>query len=119
MAMGTSAAGGWRDDDFSDEDYDDYEDYAPVAAPAPRPGSTIAIVEARDHQEPYAVGERIGEYFRRGVPVIINLEDLTIENAKRVVDFVSGTIFGLRGDIERLSNRLFLIIPPGATVLKP
>jgi FtsZ-interacting cell division protein YlmF len=113
MALGMSDADGWPSRGhrhrFS-------EPRQPEAAAEEKP--TIVIVRPRDHEDVYEIGYEIGVHFRRDLPVIINLEDLTAENATRVVDFVSGTIFGRRGDIERLSNRLFLIIPPGSTVIK-
>src|ERR1700754_4152032 len=121
MALGMSAADGWPRRDYHSRDRERQREQPPVRAPfdAARPAMTIAIVRPREHEEVYAIGYEIGDYFRRDIPVIINLEDLTVENATRVVDFVSGTIFGRRGDIERLSNRVFLVVPPGSTVLKP
>jgi FtsZ-interacting cell division protein YlmF len=122
MALGMSAADDWPRRGHSSRAH---EQPAPRAGreipaePAPQPKTTIAIVSPRDHEEVYEIGYEIGDYFRRDIPVIINLEDLTVENATRVVDFVSGTIFGRRGDIERLSKRVFLVLPPGATVFKP
>ncbi|HET9383369.1 MAG TPA: cell division protein SepF [Streptomyces sp.] len=53
----------------------------------------------------------IGELFRDGVPVIVNLTAMEAGDAKRVVDFAAGLIFGLRGSIERVSTRVFLLTP--------
>lgn len=53
----------------------------------------------------------IGELFRDGVPVIVNLTAMEPADAKRVVDFAAGLIFGLRGSIERVANRVFLLTP--------
>ena len=114
MALGMSAGDGWLGRGHT---YD--EDAAggdPEPAPEPKP--TIAIVRPEGHEDVYAIGYQIGGHFRQDVPVIINLEDLTVENATRVVDFVAGAIYGRRGVIERLSNRLFLVIPPGSTVIR-
>lgn len=58
----------------------------------------------------------IGELFRDGVPVIINLTAMEAADAKRVVDFAAGLIFGLRGTIERVTNRVFLLSPANVTV---
>lgn len=60
----------------------------------------------------------IGQHFRRDVPVIVNLDDLEIPDAKRIVDFMSGLVFGRRGDIERVSSRVFLIVPTHCSILK-
>jgi cell division inhibitor SepF len=53
----------------------------------------------------------IGELFRDGVPVIINLTMMESADAKRVVDFAAGLTFGLRGSIERVATRVFLLTP--------
>ncbi|MET7604564.1 cell division protein SepF [Streptomyces avermitilis] len=53
----------------------------------------------------------IGELFRDGVPVIINLTAMEPTDAKRVVDFAAGLTFGLRGTIERVATRVFLLTP--------
>jgi len=53
----------------------------------------------------------IGELFRDGVPVIVNLTAMEPADAKRVVDFAAGLIFGLRGSIERVATRVFLLTP--------
>jgi cell division inhibitor SepF len=59
----------------------------------------------------------IGEYFRNGVPVIMNLSGLEGPDAKRLVDFASGLIFGLRGNIDRIANRVFILVPAGVDVV--
>ncbi|MFD6418247.1 cell division protein SepF [Streptomyces sp. NPDC060194] len=53
----------------------------------------------------------IGEHFRAGVPVIVNLTAMDAADAKRVVDFAAGLTFGLRGSIERVATRVFLLTP--------
>ena len=60
----------------------------------------------------------IGECFRQDVPVVVNLHDLETPDAKRIVDFMSGLIFGRRGDIERLSSRVFLIVPRQCSIIR-
>lgn len=60
---------------------------------------------------------QIGELFRDGVPVIMNLTSMESADAKRVVDFAAGLIFGLRGSIERVSNRVFLLTPADTEIV--
>jgi cell division inhibitor SepF len=76
-------------------------------------GIQIAIVRPRSFRD----AATIGEYYRRGIPVIINLEDMDNEAAWRIIDFASGLILGLYGDIERISRRTFLIVPADAAIL--
>jgi cell division inhibitor SepF len=59
----------------------------------------------------------IGELFRDGVPVIMNLTNMEPGDAKRVVDFAAGLIFGLRGSIDRVSNRVFLLTPADTEII--
>ncbi|MFI9025109.1 cell division protein SepF [Streptomyces sp. NPDC053560] len=59
----------------------------------------------------------IGELFRSGVPVIVNLTAMESADAKRVVDFAAGLTFGLRGSIERVATRVFLLTPPDYRVV--
>ena len=82
--------------------------------PAVGPGFHIASIQPQN----FADAHTIGEYFRHDIPVIINLHGMTTADAKRIVDFASGLIFGRRGDIERLSSRVFLIMPAQCRILK-
>ncbi|MCX4991957.1 MULTISPECIES: cell division protein SepF [unclassified Streptomyces] len=59
----------------------------------------------------------IGELFRDGVPVIINLTSMEPADAKRVVDFAAGLTFGLRGTIERVATRVFLLTPANTEIV--
>jgi cell division inhibitor SepF len=65
----------------------------------------------------FSDAKAIGEYFRDGIPVIMNLADLEEADAKRIVDFASGLIFSLRGGIERVASRVFLLSPAGTELM--
>lgn len=58
----------------------------------------------------------IGEAFRSGTPVIMNLSNLDDANAKRLVDFAAGLTFGLHGSIDRVTNKVFLLSPANVEV---
>ncbi|QBI18127.1 cell division protein SepF [Egibacter rhizosphaerae] len=60
--------------------------------------------------------EEVGERFRNGIPVIMNLASASESVAKRMLDFASGLIFGLDGRIERVGDRVFLLTPSGLQV---
>jgi cell division inhibitor SepF len=68
------------------------------------------------HPRTYNEARTIGEHFRDGVPVIINLTEMDDSDAKRLVDFCAGLIFGLRGSIERVTSKVFLLSPEHITV---
>ena len=57
--------------------------------------------------------EEVGDRFRSGIPVIMNLASASESVAKRVLDFASGLIYGLDGRIERVGDRVFLLTPQG------
>ena len=63
------------------------------------------------HPRTYNEAKQIGESFRDGIPVIMNLSDMSDADAKRLVDFAAGLIFGLRGTIERITSKVFLLSP--------
>jgi len=63
------------------------------------------------HPRTYNEAKTIGEAFRAGTPVIMNLTDLSDADAKRLVDFAAGLVFGLHGAIERVTSKVFLLSP--------
>ena len=105
----------------------------PAPQPAPRPAvqptGTVNVI-GRPSAEPQAAAgpqivdrvhvtspsafndvEEVGERFRDGTPVLMNLQGASEGTAKRVLDFASGLIFGLDGTIERTGDRIFLLTP--------
>ncbi|WP_374929294.1 cell division protein SepF [Kytococcus sedentarius] len=67
------------------------------------------------HPATFNEAKLIGESFREGVPVIMNLTDLSDGDAKRLVDFAAGLVFGLYGSIDRITNKVFLLSPEGVS----
>ncbi|MDR1711489.1 MAG: cell division protein SepF [Propionibacteriaceae bacterium] len=90
----------------------DIETRRPVKAPKVADLSRIVTIQPRTYNEARAIGES----FREGVPVIMNLTDMTEAEAKRLVDFSAGLIFGLRGSIERITSKVFLLSPMNVSV---
>ena len=76
------------------------------SAPAPKPYRITTL-----HPRTYNEARQIGESFRDGMPVIMNLSEMDDADAKRLVDFAAGLSFGLRGSIERVTNKVFLLSP--------
>ncbi|MCH6470625.1 cell division protein SepF [Sinomonas terrae] len=69
------------------------------------------------HPRSYNDAKVIGESFRDGIPVIMNVTDMGEADAKRLVDFSAGLVFGLHGSIERVTNKVFLLTPASIEVL--
>jgi cell division inhibitor SepF len=129
------------DDNYQDGYNADYDDYGAEfiepgdpkeAAAGPAEGGTAAgrpqergavAVQTTDlarittlHPRTYNEARTIGEHFRDGTPVIMNLTEMVDSDAKRLVDFSAGLIFGLRGSIERVTNKVFLLSPANVEV---
>jgi cell division inhibitor SepF len=107
-------------ENYYDEDYADYnEESAGAEAWVTDPRLRVAPGAAENEvrriatvtPESFRDARGIGELFRDGVPVIVNLTTMEPDDAKRVVDFAAGLIFGLRGSIDRVANRVFLLTP--------
>jgi len=134
---------GFAEDDQQSQAYDEYETEATPAraddAPQER-GATAVTHIKRDrgpqrvvsepvggeltristiHPRTYNDAKTIGESFREGVPVIMNLTDMDDSDAKRLVDFSAGLVFGLRGSIERVTSKVFLLSPAHVEVSAP
>ena len=84
----------------------------------PRPTTTVAPMSRITtlHPRTYNEARVIGENFRDGVPVIMNLSEMDDTDAKRLVDFAAGLVFSVRGTIERVTNKVFLLSPPNVSV---
>ena len=92
----------------------------PVVAAAPPVGAVGTVAELSRittvHPSTYNEARVVGENFRDGVPVIMNLTEMSDADAKRLVDFAAGLVFATRGTIERVTNRVFLLSPPNVSV---
>jgi cell division inhibitor SepF len=130
---------GMYDDEYDEQGYADSEPQqvrrtpvpakaqpAPVAdisqrrrshAPAPAPAMVSELSRITTlHPRTYNEARTIGENFRDGVPVIMNLSEMDDADAKRLVDFAAGLVFATRGTIERVTAKVFLLSPPNVSV---
>ncbi len=124
-----------EDVSYGDDVYDEYED--DQTRPYPSAARTDGSAEGRGqvtafpqralarvpnppeglqrittiHPRTYNDAKTIGEAFREATPVIMNLTDMGDADAKRLVDFAAGLVFGLHGAIERVTAKVFLLSP--------
>ena len=68
------------------------------------------------HPRTYNEARTVGENYREGTPVIMNLSEMDDNDAKRLVDFAAGLVFATRGTIERVTNKVFLLSPANVSV---
>lgn len=71
------------------------------------PLSKITTLRPRDYSEARTIGER----FRDGTPVIMDLVEMSNADAKRLVDFAAGLAFALRGSFDKVATKVFLLSP--------
>jgi cell division inhibitor SepF len=89
----------------------------PVARVLHTPATSVELHRISTiHPRTYNEAKTIGEAFRSGTPVIMNLSDMDDADAKRLVDFAAGLIFGLHGAIERITAKVFLLSPANVEV---
>ena len=91
--------------------FDAYEQDSPVPVSVPDLRRIVTV-----HPSTYNEARVIGEAFRDGVPVIVNLTHMGEADARRMVDFSAGLVFGLNGAIERVTPRVFLLTPASVEI---
>ena len=126
----------FEDEYAGPEDYDEraHGRHDPDRADAARPTPVASLAERRRpasgptgvvaelsrittlHPRTYNEARTVGENFREGVPVIMNLSEMDDADAKRLVDFAAGLVFAVRGTIERVTAKVFLLSPPNVSV---
>ena len=128
-----------EDDGYDAQGYDPDDDYdhepepriAPVASITPErrlveKSAPVITSKTASEREPYRIttlhprtyneARTIGEHFRDNTPVIMNLTEMDDTDAKRLVDFAAGLVFGLHGSIERVTQKVFLLSPANVDV---
>ncbi len=108
-------------DEYADDRHEDSPEQGAEVTPLPRRTPVASVVRGPEvgvlnrittiHPRTYNEAKNIGESFREGVPVIMNLTDMDDADAKRLVDFAAGLVFGLHGSIERVTAKVFLLSP--------
>jgi len=87
----------------------------PVAVRQPAAAGTVNEI-LTVHPKQYRDAQLIAESFREGIPVIINLSQMSDADARRLIDFASGLSLGLYGRIERVTSKVFLLSPENIAV---
>jgi hypothetical protein len=83
-------------------------------APPPGPAGDVSVhrVTPRSFNDAQVVADR----FKAGTPVVLDMQNVESDLAKRLIGFASGLTYGLDGGMERLDGRVFLLIPPGVEI---
>ena len=75
-------------------------------------GNTMILLEPRAYSE----SQQIADYLKNNSSVVVNLRRVTPDQAKRIVDFLSGTIYAISGDLQKLGGGIFLCTPNSVNV---
>ena len=72
----------------------------------------MILVEPRAYSE----SQQIADYLKSRNTVVVNLKRVTSDQAKRIVDFLSGTIYAIGGDIQKIGGGRFLCTPNNVNI---
>ena len=94
------------DEEFYSTSREEYHEENGVA------GSKMMLLEPRAYSE----SQQIADYLKARSAVVVNLKRVTPDQAKRIVDFLSGTIYAIGGDLQKLGGGIFLCTPNNVNV---
>lgn len=83
-----------------------------VAFPSPETSYRVIVRKPVGFTE----AEEIGSHLQNKRPVVVNLEEMEIEEAKRMIDFLSGVIFALNGSSQKVNPCIFIFVPLGVAL---
>lgn len=75
-------------------------------------GSKMILVEPRAYSE----SQQIADHLKRKNSVVVNLKRVTNDQARRIIDFLSGTLYAIGGELQRLGNGIYLCTPKNVNV---
>ena len=94
------------EDGYYSSSREDYQNDNGVA------GSKMILLEPRAYSE----SQQISDYLKSRNAVVVNLKRVTPDQAKRIVDFLSGTLYAIGGDLQKLGGGIFLCTPNNVNV---
>lgn len=102
---------GEEEDIFSGDENQFYE-ISEAEALAEDGGAKMILLEPRAFSE----SQQIADHLKRRNTVVVNLKRVTSDQAKRIVDFLSGTIYAIGGDLQKIGGGIFLCTPKNINV---
>ncbi len=75
-------------------------------------GSKMILVEPRAYSE----SQTIADHLKKRNSVVVNLKRVTSDQAKRIIDFLTGTLYAIGGDLQKLGNGIYLCTPKNVSV---
>ncbi len=111
MAFNIKGIFGKDEEDENEYVEEEYEG-GQTATPVYNSEKTVILLEPRAYSE----SQQIADYLKKNSSVIVNLKRVTPDQAKRIVDFLSGTLYAIEGDLQKLGGGIFLCTPHGMNV---
>jgi len=101
-----------EDNVFEEPDKDRYYTVTDEEALKQDKGTKMILLEPRAYSE----SQQIADHLKKRNAVVVNLKRVTPEQAKRIVDFLSGTIYAIGGDLKKIGGGIFLCTPNNVNV---
>ena len=103
------------DDDVKEED--NTEEFYSITEKAlkedeDKNGSKMVLIEPRAYSE----SQTIADHLKKRNSVVVNLKRVTSDQAKRIIDFLTGCIYAIGGDLQKLGNGIYLCTPKNVSV---
>lgn len=103
---------GEEEDVFAAPSNEQYYDLKAEEALTEEGGAKMILLEPRAYSE----SQQIADHLKKRNTVVVNLKRVTPEQAKRIVDFLSGTIYAIGGDLQKIGGGIFLCTPNNVSV---
>ena len=103
---------GEEEDVFAAPSNDQYYDLKAEEALTEEGGAKMILLEPRAFSE----SQQIADHLKKRNTVVVNLKRVTPEQAKRIVDFLSGTVYAIGGDLQKIGAGIFLCTPKNVNV---
>jgi len=100
-----------KNENEEEDTFDEVDETSTISSIAKK-GNTMILLEPRAYSE----SQQIADYLKNNSSVVVNLRRVTPDQAKRIVDFLSGTIYAISGDLQKLGGGIFLCTPNSVNV---
>ena len=107
MAFGKKLKEIISDDETNEDSY-----YTENAVSVPNGSGKMILLEPRAFSE----SQQIADHLKKRNTVVVNMKRVTAEHAKRIIDFLSGTVYAIGGDLQKIGVGIFLCTPKNVNV---
>ncbi len=107
MAFGRKIKEIINDEETTEDSY-----YTAEAVPMPQDSGKMILLEPRAFSE----SGQIADHLKKRNTVVVNMKRVTSEQAKRIIDFLSGTVYAIGGDLQKIGVGIFLCTPKNVNV---